>query len=365
MAHDVFISYSTQDKPAADAVCATLEKNGVRCWIAPRDIMPGADWGGSIVHAIRTSRLLLLVFSNNANESNQIKREIETAASAGVTIVPLRIENALPTESFQYFLGNIHWLDALTPPLEKHLQEVSAKVKTILSADSIGSSVASQLPVPAKTATAQPPARSNLLPMIGAIVVVLIGASTVFFLWPRKTIAPPAQARLDPGNQQIAAPAPQSVPAKAETTSFDTHFYYRLTNDFLGPGQSLDVYNAGTSRLKMSTTADSPGQLWKLVDVGGGKYSLRTALSGDGFSLDVVNDGTNESLVLAETGAYSGQAWTLTRQDDATYKLTNDFTGPQKSVDTYSDTHEPCLGSGDSSGQHWKLTPVRELPTNK
>jgi TIR domain len=51
MAHDVFISYSTQDKPAADALCAILEKNGVRCWIAPRDIMPGSDWGGSIVGA--------------------------------------------------------------------------------------------------------------------------------------------------------------------------------------------------------------------------------------------------------------------------------------------------------------------------
>ena len=51
MAHDVFISYSTEDKPAADAVCAILEKNGVRSWIAPRDIMPGADWGESIVNA--------------------------------------------------------------------------------------------------------------------------------------------------------------------------------------------------------------------------------------------------------------------------------------------------------------------------
>jgi len=137
MAHDVFISYSTEDKPAADAVCAILEKNGVRCWIAPRDIMPGADWGESIVNGIRSSRVLLLVFSTNANKSRQIKREVEIAADGGVTIVPLRIENILPTESFKYFLGNIHWLDALTPPLEKHLQEVAAKVKAILSTESV------------------------------------------------------------------------------------------------------------------------------------------------------------------------------------------------------------------------------------
>jgi hypothetical protein len=98
MAHDVFISHSTEDKPAADAICAILEENGVRCWIAPRDIMPGADWGESIVKAIRSSRVVLLVFSTNANKSKQIKREVEIAADGGVTIVPLRIENALPTE---------------------------------------------------------------------------------------------------------------------------------------------------------------------------------------------------------------------------------------------------------------------------
>jgi hypothetical protein len=194
MAHDVFISHSTEDKPAADAVCAILEKNGVRCWIAPRDIMPGADWGESIVNAIRTSRLLLLVFSTNANKSKQIKREVEIAADGGVTIVPLRIENVLPTESFKYFLGNIHWLDALTPPLEKHLQEVAAKVKAILSAESVSSPEASQPPLPTKPAIVLPPTRRSVLPVIGGIIAVLIVASVVLFLWQRNH-APPAPVR--------------------------------------------------------------------------------------------------------------------------------------------------------------------------
>ena len=38
VAHDVFISYAHEDKPMADALCATLEQNGLRCWIAPRDV---------------------------------------------------------------------------------------------------------------------------------------------------------------------------------------------------------------------------------------------------------------------------------------------------------------------------------------
>ena len=49
MAHDVFISYSTKDKPTADAACAALEAKGIRCWIAPRDILPGSDWGEAII----------------------------------------------------------------------------------------------------------------------------------------------------------------------------------------------------------------------------------------------------------------------------------------------------------------------------
>ncbi|TCL73815.1 toll/interleukin-1 receptor domain-containing protein [Rhizobium sp. BK251] len=148
MAHDVFISYSTEDKPAADAVCAILESHGVRCWVAPRDIMPGADWGESIVKAIRASRVMLLVFSTNANKSKQIKREVEIAADGGVTIVPLRIENILPTESFKYFLGNIHWMDALTPPLERHLEAIAERVKAILSVDSLSREEVAEVALP-------------------------------------------------------------------------------------------------------------------------------------------------------------------------------------------------------------------------
>ena len=38
--HDIIISDSTLDKPITDAVCAGLEARGIRCWIAPRDILP-------------------------------------------------------------------------------------------------------------------------------------------------------------------------------------------------------------------------------------------------------------------------------------------------------------------------------------
>ena len=90
---------------------------------------------------------------------------------------------------------------------------------------------------------------------------------------------------------------------------------------------------------------------------------FHTALLGDGFSLDVIDDGNNATPFLNTTANYNGQVWELTPQDDGTYKLTDDFTGPQKSLDTSPDTHEPFPNFGDFSGQHWTLTPVREVPT--
>jgi hypothetical protein len=126
VAHDVFVSYSHHDKPEADAVCATLEANRIRCWIAPRDITPGQEWGAAIVDAIQSSRVMVLVFSSHANASPQIRREVQLAVDAETVLIPFRIEDVAPTQSLKYYLGTPHWLDALTSPLEAHLERLAA-----------------------------------------------------------------------------------------------------------------------------------------------------------------------------------------------------------------------------------------------
>ncbi|HWY52094.1 MAG TPA: toll/interleukin-1 receptor domain-containing protein [Chthoniobacterales bacterium] len=132
MAHDVFVSYSSKDKPTADAVCAVLESRGIRCWVAPRDILPGSDWGGSIIEAIGGARAMVLIFSANANSSGQIKREVERAVNKGIPVIPLRIEDVVPTASLEYFISTPHWLDAFAPPLERHLQYLAEVVRKLL-----------------------------------------------------------------------------------------------------------------------------------------------------------------------------------------------------------------------------------------
>lgn len=132
VAYDVFISYSAKDKQIADALCATLESRKIRCWIAPRDVRPGTDYPAALIQAINNSRLLVLVFSKEANTSSQVMREVERAVTKGIPIIPLRVENVEPTESMEFLLCTPHWLDAMTPPLEKHLQKLADTVQLIL-----------------------------------------------------------------------------------------------------------------------------------------------------------------------------------------------------------------------------------------
>jgi hypothetical protein len=133
MAHDVFISHSAKDKPTADAVCAMLESEGIRCWIAPRDVLASREYGEAIIDAIEECRIMVLVFTANANASPQIRREIERAVNHGVAILPLRMEDVLPGKSLEYFIGNVHWLDALTPPFETHLKNLAGTIKILLA----------------------------------------------------------------------------------------------------------------------------------------------------------------------------------------------------------------------------------------
>jgi hypothetical protein len=133
MAHDVFISYAVEDRTVANAVCATLEANRIRCWIAPRDVLPGVSYAEALVDAISESSLMVLVFSSRSNNSPHVMREVERAASKGIPILPFRIEDVAPSKSMEFFLSTPHWLDALTPPLEKHLGHLAGTVEMLLS----------------------------------------------------------------------------------------------------------------------------------------------------------------------------------------------------------------------------------------
>jgi hypothetical protein len=161
MAHDVFVSYSKLDKAKADAVCATLESHGIRCWIAPRDVMPGTDWGEAIVKAIGSCRVMVLVFSSHANESPQVRREVQRAFERGLTVIPLRVEEVAPVESLEYYIGPVHWLDALTPPLERHLQSLASQAQRLLESNAQNPEPDRHRPPRARPKVSVPPRRKS------------------------------------------------------------------------------------------------------------------------------------------------------------------------------------------------------------
>ena len=132
MGHDVFISHSATDKEIANRIAETLEGGGVPCWVAPRDIRPGDTWGGSILKAIQSSKLMVIVFSTKSNESQQVMREVELAVQKNVVVLPFRVEEVEPSNDMKYFLSATHWLDALSPDFENHLDHLLVSARSIL-----------------------------------------------------------------------------------------------------------------------------------------------------------------------------------------------------------------------------------------
>ena len=132
MAHDVFISHSSKDKTIADAACACFESRGIRCWVAPRDIVAGADWGSSIIDGINGAKVMVLILSSHSNVSKQVLREIERAAHRGMPVLPLRVEDVTLSKSLEYFLSSAHWLDAYKGPLKQHLENLANNTLILL-----------------------------------------------------------------------------------------------------------------------------------------------------------------------------------------------------------------------------------------
>jgi len=133
--HDVFISYAQADKPIADAVCVKLESRHIRCWIAPRDVAVGKNFPEAIMDGIEGCKIMVMIFSSHSNSSPHVLRELTTAVNKGRIIVPFRIEDVPPSKSMEYLISVPHWLDAINPPLEKHIDDLAITIGNILSPD--------------------------------------------------------------------------------------------------------------------------------------------------------------------------------------------------------------------------------------
>jgi len=132
MEHDVFISHAHKDKGIAEAIREKLESASLRCWIPARDISAGEDWTEATRNAIGSSRVMVLVLSENANAAHHIEREIAHAFYTRRIIIPFRVADTFPRRNFLFYIGNVPWLNAVSPPAEQHLEALTARIKGLV-----------------------------------------------------------------------------------------------------------------------------------------------------------------------------------------------------------------------------------------
>ena len=97
-------------------MCAYLEQHKVRCFVAYRDIPKGVVWAKAIVEALDESKMMVVVFSEEFNLSDQVDREIELASEDKKPILTFRISNTMFKGAKKYYLKNINWIDAFPNP---------------------------------------------------------------------------------------------------------------------------------------------------------------------------------------------------------------------------------------------------------
>ena len=108
----MFVSYATADRKQALAVCQAIERRGTDCWISCRNVSPGENYQEAIVQAIRNAPAIVLVFSDSANASEEIKKELSLASRFHVPVIALRLKNVTPSDAFAYELATRQWIDA-------------------------------------------------------------------------------------------------------------------------------------------------------------------------------------------------------------------------------------------------------------
>ncbi len=174
MAHEIFISYASEDALIANQMCEIIEAQGMSCWMAPRDVPSGADYPKSIIRAIKNSQLVVLVFSTHSMKSNHVTSEILSGFNKGLPIIAVRVEDIEPNEQMEYLLSTKNWLDALSGITEENGRRLLDGIKKLLAERKSG-----RLPVKPGDGkgTASKPLRRE-----SRSLAIYIGAILIFFM---------------------------------------------------------------------------------------------------------------------------------------------------------------------------------------
>jgi TIR domain len=319
MAPDVFISHSSTDKQMADTICAFLEAKGITCWIAPRNILPGEEWGDSILRGIHGCRVMVLIFSKAANDSGPVRSEVDRAVNARKVLIPFRIENVSPTGAMEFHIGRRHWLDAYTPPMERHLELLVRAVHDILNppaADSQPGTLASDNTAQLPTITAPRRPDPLILPkvtqdevplrvLLNFNHVVVTGHPSTFQIIVENTgAAVLKQIEILMESRGLEQPARKTVPRLAPAQS-QRHLFeiepirsgnFALQCTIKCQEEVKQIAMVGSRSLRINEAPATSNVVISLKDLKGNSAGAETASGADSHLGSIVPSGTIRTL---------------------------------------------------------------------
>lgn len=187
---DVFVSYASADRDVAFRIVAYLEAQGIRCWVAPRDVGPGVEYGQAIIDAIGEARALVLVLSDQSNESQFVRKEVERAVSKTKPVLPVRIREVTPSGALEFYISSAQWVDAWKSPMEQHLLPLVAAIKAMAAPGAP--------PVRSAPVDVRPVHRGSHALSLGLALVAVLAIGVAATLWftraPEPQAAPSASA---------------------------------------------------------------------------------------------------------------------------------------------------------------------------
>jgi TolB-like protein/cytochrome c-type biogenesis protein CcmH/NrfG len=328
---DVFVSYASEDSAVTNAVVSALERAGLTCWIAPRDVRPGALYADEIIHSINASRMLVLVLSGHSIASAHVGREIERACSKRRPIISLKIDAAPLTAALEYFLSESQWVDLTADGSAVAFEKLIGAVRRQQTMDPGELAEHRHAPIPPATqpgrdcATIRPPARMGrpvalLLAML-ALAVLYLAADR---LWTSRQSAgvPPVPAH-------ASSPGVGSIPEKSVAVLPFVDMSEKKDQEYFSDGLTEELIDhlARSSDLKVIARTSSFQFKGRNEDIRSIGQRLRVANLLEGSVRKAGNAlRITVQLVRADTG-YHLWSETYDRTADDIFKVQDDIAG--------------------------------------
>lgn len=197
MTASIFISHASKDQRVATSICTALEARGLNCWIANRDVQPGENFQEAIVRAIRESRVMLLVFSANSNNSDEIKKELVLAGQNKLIVIPLRVEDVKPNDAFSYELATRQWIN-MFDDWERSLEQLAARIEKTVSLDESrpATETATSVSTPAVPTRSKVRLRGWSVPAIIGLSLAVLGVAVL--IWTHMQAPTPSTPLVSP-----------------------------------------------------------------------------------------------------------------------------------------------------------------------